>query len=87
MHTHTHTHTAGFKSHSRVPLPRAGLTLDPISGVISGTATELQARPEIYLVTATNEGEMVSWVVAREGFRSSARKGQMQGKASKGFFF
>ncbi|CAK9109328.1 unnamed protein product [Durusdinium trenchii] len=38
----------------------AGLTLDPISGVISGTATELQARPEIYLVTATNEGGKTS---------------------------
>ncbi|CAJ1358957.1 unnamed protein product, partial [Effrenium voratum] len=38
-------------------LERAGLSLDSWTGVISGTPTALQPRPEIYLVTATNSGE------------------------------
>ncbi|CAE7351168.1 ANKRD50 [Symbiodinium sp. CCMP2456] len=37
------------------PLP-TGLSLDPQTGVISGTPTELLPRPEIFLVTATNGG-------------------------------
>ena len=32
------------------------MILDPLSGIISGTPTALQPRPEIYLVTATNAG-------------------------------
>ena len=37
---------------------RSGLTLDVATGVLSGTPTELQVRPQIYRITATNAGQM-----------------------------